>query len=131
MGGLGGVAHEGHGGRDHPLHLVHVGGHLGADRLGDGLDAEAQAGERRAQVVGDGADHGGAVGDIAAQPVLHLVERRAGRLDLRGAGHRHRRRAGVAAQPLGRRGEGGYGRGQPPGEVVGHGRQHQHAQPEP
>ncbi len=95
---------------------------------GDVLDAEAQAGQRRAQVVGDGADHGGAVLDVAAQPLLHVVEGAAGDADLRRAlaapaaaraGSRPSRSAASAKAAI--------GAGEPPGEQIGDRRQGQDA----
>jgi hypothetical protein len=71
------------------------------------LDAEAQAGEGRAQVVGDGPDHRGAILDIAAQALLHHVEGVGGGDHLGRALQFQRRGARVAAQALGGAGEGG------------------------
>ena len=52
----------GHAVKNHPEDFRHA------------LDAEAQPGQGRAKVVGDGADHRGAVLDVAPQPALHVVE---------------------------------------------------------
>ncbi|MEI9965206.1 MAG: hypothetical protein WDM92_11360 [Caulobacteraceae bacterium] len=54
-----------------------VGGHLVAQGRRGGLGVEAQARQRRAQVVRHRADHRRAILDIAPQPVLQVVEARA------------------------------------------------------
>ncbi len=92
---------------------------------------EAQAGQRRAQVVGHRSDHRGSIIDVAPQPLLHVVEGAGGHADLRGAVQLQRGRAGVAAEPFGSLGEGGDGGRHPPREQEGQGRGHHHAGQQP
>jgi hypothetical protein len=129
--GLGVVAHEGQDRGDHRLHLVQVLADLAAQRGRGALQPEAQAGQGRAQVVRDGADHRRAVGDVAAQPALHGVEGPGGAADLGGPVGDNDRRGGVAAQLLGGGGEAGQGRGQAAGEDPAQRGHHGQGQGEP
>ncbi len=81
--------------------------------------------------MSDGADHGRAVVDIAGQALLHLVERLDGDADLRRPSQVQGLSAWIAAQALGRRGEGGDGRGQAAREQIGQGDQGDEAEAQP
>ena len=71
------LAGEGQRRLDHVLHLVERRQDPGPGLLVvDELGAQAQRGDRRAQIVADRRQHPGAVVDEAAQPRLHPVERR-------------------------------------------------------
>ncbi len=129
--GLGGVAHEGQGGGEHGVHLGDVRRHANAQLLGRGLGLEAQASQRRAQIMGDGADHRSAVVHVAVQPVLHLVEGARRLADFRRSLDLQGRRVGIAAQPFGRRREGADRVGQPSGEQIDQRRHRQGGGQEP
>ena len=101
--GLGGrlVAGEGEGRRDHRFHLVEVGQHpppllLVLQELG----AEAEAGDRRAEVMADRRQHLRAVADEAADAPGHGVEGAGGGGDLRWSLLWQGRRVHVAPEPL-------------------------------
>ena len=94
VGRLAGVADEGHGAGDHRLHLLDVGGHLGPHLVRRRLRAETQPGQRACAGRGRPRHHGGAVVDIAGQPLLHVVERAHGHGDLGGSTKSQRRRCG-------------------------------------
>jgi hypothetical protein len=73
---------------DDRVHVVQVRDHAVLHRLVDlafqHLHAEAQARKRRAQVVGDAREEGGALALAAPQVLLHLVEGARHRPDLGG-----------------------------------------------
>ena len=102
---------------------------LRVSRSGSGADFSLKrmraSGVRRS--CGNGRDHGGAILDIPAQPLLHSVERRRSRPDLGGAGEGERRAGRIAAEPLGRLRKAPDGRGKPPGEEIADRRQHRDA----
>ena len=62
---------------------------------------QPQAGDRRAEIVGDRRQHGGAVADEALQPLAHAVEGDVGAARLLRAGLRQRLEAFAAAEPVG------------------------------
>jgi hypothetical protein len=67
----------------------------------DLFQPQAQARERRLQVVGDGGQHLRALGDVLADARLHGVEGGAGLADFGGAAEHHGRVVDVVAEVLG------------------------------
>ena len=109
------VAGEGQGGIQHRRHLIQIGQRLGLLlRIIDVVGAQAQPGQRGAQIMGDRRQHQGPVGDQTAQPVLHAVEGMGRLAQLSGPLLRQRRRLHIDAQPVGGGGEAADRRRHPP-----------------
>ncbi|MCY1431282.1 hypothetical protein D9M71_472470 [compost metagenome] len=71
-----GVLHALEGALDQQFQLIEVAAEFGLKRLVvEQLDAQAQAGDRRAQVVGNGAEQLAALGQVTADALAHAVER--------------------------------------------------------
>ncbi|MCY1536542.1 hypothetical protein D9M68_720020 [compost metagenome] len=96
---------------DQQLQLVQVAAELGLQRfVVEQFDAQAQAGNRRAQVMGNGAEQLAALAQVATDALAHAVERPADldhlaaarlgqRLDLGAQGHFPRRHRQTLERP--------------------------------
>ncbi len=110
------VADEREGGLHQGVHLVEVAQELRPEPLVlQKFGAQAQAGDRRAQVVADRRQHVGAVVDQALDPPAHPVEGAAHRQHLLGALLGQRREVHAGAEGLRRTGEARERRRQRPG----------------
>ena len=128
--GVGRIAPEGQGRRNHAIQLGEIGQELGAQFIiVDEFGAQAQAGDWRAQIVPHRGQQEGAVGDETRNAPRHGVERNRRPRDLGRTILRQRRRIDVTAKPLGRLGQRAHGPGQPahrPEAEPGRGDRHQH-----
>ena len=124
------MADEGERRLHHGAHLVDVGLDGLAQRGGCRLDAKGDAGQWRAQVMGDGADHRGAFGHGLGDARLHLGERFGGLAQFGRAFGRHGRGGIVGADALGGIGEAPDGGGQLPGKQIGERQGDKHRQHE-
>ena len=86
----------------HLLHLIDRAQHLLAHlAVADEFGAQPQRSDRGTQIMADGGQHAGAIGDEAAQALLHAVEGLRGVADVLRPGFRQRLRRLAAAQRFG------------------------------